>query len=76
MDDDSPAYSFNDGQRWRDQYRATLECSADSTPVSPTPCVEYTSCTAPLRWCAIPGLRHDFWPGTGALLWAFVASRL
>jgi len=76
MDDNSSGTSFDNGQRWRDQYRATLGCSAESIPVNPTPCVEYTSCTEPLRWCAIPDLRHDFWGATGEVLWSFVVSRL
>lgn len=45
--------SFAGGQQSRDIYRTTNGCSAESTPFSVAPCIEYQGCDEglPVAWC-------------------------
>jgi polyhydroxybutyrate depolymerase len=72
--DDSADTSYANGQAVRDNYLATQQCAATSTPWSVDPCQTYDSCSRAVAWCPIDGLGHAIWPGAAAALWRFFDS--
>jgi polyhydroxybutyrate depolymerase len=63
--------SYEEGQAVRDNYLATQDCAATTTPVPPSPCVAYDGCGRAVLWCAIEGLGHDLWPGAAGAFATF-----
>jgi poly(3-hydroxybutyrate) depolymerase len=55
-------------------YRALDGCAATSQPTTPSPCVKYDGCTAPVVECEYTGIGHDFYPDWAKDSWAFFAS--
>ena len=66
---------FDSGVDSRDRWLAANGCSETTEPVEPSPCVEYTGCSAglPVRWCVYQD-GHD-WPAFGPEgIWGFFSS--
>ncbi len=72
--DATPGVSFADGESVRDNYRATQSCEAATSPSSPSPCVAYDFCAAPLIWCPIEGMGHRIWSGAADAMWRLFDS--
>lgn len=45
-----------------------------SSPVEPSPCVQYAGCERPVIFCEVPGLGHSIWDGAPSAVAAFFAS--
>jgi polyhydroxybutyrate depolymerase len=73
--DDKTVLYTSVGIPGRDHYVKLNGCDATKTsPVSPSPCVAYGGCGAPLHWCASSGVGHG-WPSFGGTgLWNFFSS--
>jgi poly(3-hydroxybutyrate) depolymerase len=57
-----------------DHWVTAHHCSTTTMPVSPSPCVEYVGCDAPVIWCPYPNLGHSLPPSWGTDTWAFLSS--
>lgn len=57
-----------------DFYRAAHGCSAQSDPVSPSPCVSYRGCAKSVLECRYPSLGHTEPPNAAEDMWAWFAS--
>lgn len=55
-------------------YRWLNDCSADSEPTEPTPCVAYQGCTSSVVECAYADIGHDYPEGWAQETWNFFAS--
>ena len=55
-------------------FRSLGSCSNSTTPVSPSPCVAWGACTAPVIECSYPGLGHTTPLGWGDDTWAFFST--
>jgi poly(3-hydroxybutyrate) depolymerase len=73
-DGSDPNFSQADFEGAIAHYRALLGCGATTQPVSPSPCLGYEGCSAPLVFCAYPNLGHALPPSGGADAWEFFAS--
>ena len=55
-------------------YQSFNGCSSSSAPVTPAPCVAFSSCAHPLVECAYPNLGHTL-PATWATdTWSFFSA--
>jgi polyhydroxybutyrate depolymerase len=73
-DGSDPNFSQADFDGAVSHYRTLLGCNATTQSVSPSPCLAYGGCTAPLVFCAYPGLGHAVPQNGGADAWEFFAS--
>ena len=64
-----------DGITARDKFLAKNGCGTDTTPVSPSPCVQYQGCMPgyPVTWCEFSG-GHMPWSAAPDPLWAFFSQ--
>lgn len=81
MNDNVGGVDYATGQAIRNNYLATQNCAANTTPFAPSPCVAYNGCAHRVNWCAIPGLGHAIWGQGGAAaqsaataIWNFIAG--
>ena len=60
-DQDDPENNISGGIKARDRLLKLNECSAETKPVMPMPCVEYQGCKAgyPVIWCQTSGQGHS-----------------
>lgn len=67
---------IDDGRYSRFEWLWHNQCSETTTPIAPSPCVQYDGCLAgkPVEWCEIPGLGHAVWSQAGTAIWSFFAS--
>lgn len=70
--DTTSGVSFSTGVSVRNNYAATQNCSATTTPSLTSPCVAYDGCTRELDWCPIPGMGHSIWPQAATAFWQFI----
>lgn len=61
------------GRAARDKYLARNKCTAETKPVSPSPCVEYQGCAVPTFWCEFPGA-HAPWSEEPKAIWKFFSQ--
>lgn len=72
---DDQVVPIPDAEYSRSQWVWGNGCSASTSPVAPSPCVEHDDCAAgkPVVWCAVPGLGHGVWNEAAGAVWAFFA---
>lgn len=64
-----------DGMTARDKFVAKNGCGTQTTPVSPSPCVQYQGCMPgyPVTWCEFSG-GHMPWTSAPDPVWAFFSQ--
>ena len=64
-----------DGMTARDKFLAKNGCGTQTTPVTPSPCVQYQGCMPgyPVTWCEFSG-GHMPWSAAPDPLWAFFSQ--
>ena len=64
-----------DGMAARDKFLAKNGCGSQTTPVTPSPCVQYQGCMPgyPVTWCEFSG-GHMPWSPAPDPLWAFFSQ--
>jgi poly(3-hydroxybutyrate) depolymerase len=74
---DDNVVGYSNGTRSRDIWRGLNQCSATTTPSTPSPCVSYDGCAAGRRveWCGLPNGQHNQPSWVGSAIWSFF-SRL
>jgi poly(3-hydroxybutyrate) depolymerase len=74
MDDNT--VGFGSGTRSRDNWVRVNQCSTNTTPSSPSPCVAYTGCSTGKRveWCGVSTGGHVPAEWTGTAMWTFFRS--
>ena len=65
MNDNTAGVSYANGVAVRNNYLATQNCAATTTPFTPTPCAAYDGCAHRVNWCAVAGLGHAVWGSGG-----------
>ena len=54
-------------------WTGNLACSQTQTDIAPSPCKQYSGCSAPFEVCVIPGLGHTPWSQGADTIWSFFA---
>ena len=75
INDTTSGVSYAQGVSVRNNYLATQNCAATTTPRPPSPCVDYEQCQRDVAWCAIPTLAHSIWSGAAVAIWDFFAAQ-
>ena len=71
---DDGAVSLSEGEKSVQHWRTADGCSTQSAPRSPSPCIAYQSCKAPVVFCKLPGQGHDVWSQGAQATWDFFSS--
>lgn len=73
---DDTTVGYTNGTRSRDTWLRLNQCSTNTVPSTPSPCVSYTGCSAgkPVEWCGLPSGGHTPPPWTGSAMWNFFQS--
>ena len=70
-----PTINISNGQAARDAFVTRNHCTSQTTPGSPSGCVNYVGCDAgyPVIWCPFDGV-HQPAPFGGTAIWAFFSQ--